>query len=262
MDKIYIKEKMQKYINRGGMKSFIVRADSALSLGVIITAMGCFFPMVVRYNRGNSAGFFSDVFDNGFLGLVGSLWYGALSGDFNKTTMDTVGIFTGSVKTMGLAGITLIVWGILTLLLLRKNRLVLGLLASCQILFLNFVLQYYFTGFKGMDGTYLYTTHEYSYGWGKKLFVVGAVLLLIGIVRTSNVVKKELSQILVFNRAAKILLGALAFTVFAFIRRTTFLEVTSIVLFNAAIFYFFKPHLSKQSERKNDADTDNSNNII
>lgn len=250
MEKKTIFIQFKRYVNWKRIRSYIRQADSALTIGVVITILGCFFPMVARTMHGNASDFYGDFFGNDLLGTLGGLLYSCFSGDFDTATQDTIGVFVGTMKEMRSAGITLIAWGCATIFFLRKNKLVIGLLSSCQILFLNFILLYDFRYFKGTNGTHLYTTTEYTYELGHTLFIVGAILLLIGIIRTANAVKQDLSAVRVLSHGAKILFAVWIFTIFAFVLRKGLFKIVAVILFNLAGIYFLKPLLENKTESK------------
>lgn len=253
-EEVLVMEKYIKYIKNfkdikymKGIKNTSY-TNYLVPIGILLTILGCFLTMVVCSIQGDPAKLYSDFFHNGFWGNLADLTYRALSGNDGRPKVNTVGIFTGTLKCSKQAGMSMIAWGIASIWFYRKNKPKFGLITACPFFFMNLLLLKYFQGFKGKTTTFLYNTSTYSYGAGYKLFILGALLMLVGGIFTYKAIRFEIPQHLKIKKTMKtVLLGWGLVALLYLSNKIAVRDIIITLIFNGVGLYLVVPCLREWS---------------
>lgn len=236
-------EKYAKYINKMKKLKNISYVHYFVPIGITLTILGCFSAMVVGKVQGNPAKFYGDFFHNGFWGNIADLTYRMLSGNDGKPRMNTVGIFSGTLRCSKQAGISLIAWGAATIFFYKKDKLLSGLMTACPFFVMNIILLIYFRRFKGDTSQFTYMTSTYSYGMGYKLFILGALLILIGGILTYKSMSFDVPYHFRAKKTRKVVLYGWGLVAFLYLCKFAVPDIVITTIFNGVGLYLVIPCL-------------------
>lgn len=204
--------------------------------------------MAVSTSRADPYSLYSDLLDNNFFGNLFGLMYQALSGDDLSGTTITAGIFVGDLKCFRLAGMSILAWGSVAIFFFKKNKLVSGLLTSWSVFFVNIILIIRFWGFNTGDSEFFYTSTECSFGWGYRLLILGVAMMLIGAIKTYELVKLDFPKMFVLNKATKFLICGWVIVLLDYVLKVPVPDIITFTIFNVTSLYCFVPHIRAKGD--------------